>query len=117
MRSIPQLLLAGLLFFGSATCFAADDLAIASGTVAKAEKNSLSVVTSDKRKLELKVTGTSTFKILSPQVRKGKTIVMQRGAEIGDLVPGQAIAVIYTVADKENVVLSAILKPADKEKE
>lgn len=95
------------------------DFSTAIGTVGKFEKDTLTISTGDKPKklIELKVTGTSKFHLMAPQVRNGKTVITQRASEASDLTPGQSIAVIYTVADKENVLLTAITKSAEKAKE
>lgn len=88
------------------------------GTVEKLEKETLIISTHDKPKksVELKITGTSKFHLLTPQNRGGKTVMTQRAAETTDLEHGQSIAVIYTLADKENVLLTAVVKAMDKEK-
>lgn len=88
------------------------------GTVEKLEKETLIITTHDKPKksVELKITGTSKFHLLTPQNRGGKTVMTQRAAETTDLEHGQSIAVIYTLADKENVLLTAVVKALDKEK-
>ena len=77
------------------------------------EKGRLTISIGDKSKktVELKVTGTSKFHLMSPQVRAGKTVITQRSAETSDLTPGQSIAVIYTVVNKENVVLTVSTTP------
>ena len=94
------------------------DFSTVVGTVSKFEKVTLTIQTSDKpvKKVDLNVTGTSRFHLLSPQVRSGKTVITQRTAETTDLTPGQTIAVIYTLADKEPVLLTAVIKAADQEK-
>ena len=94
------------------------DFSTVVGTVDKFEKETLTIMTGDKPKksVQLNVTGTSKFHLLAPQVRSGKTVITQRSAETSDLTAGQSIAVIYTVADKENVLLTAVIKVADKEK-
>ena len=94
------------------------DFSTAVGTVEKFEKEMLTITTGDKPKktVELKVTGTSKFHLLAPQVRSGKTVITQRAAETNDFTAGQSIAVIYTVAEKENVLLTGVIKVVDKEK-
>ena len=76
----------------------------------------LTINLSDKSKksIEFKITGTSNFALFAPQVRSDKTIVTQRKAEASDLIKGQFVAVIYAEADKEYVLLSAVMKPMDK---
>jgi hypothetical protein len=93
-------------------------LSTATGTVEKVEKETLAVHTGEKpgKTLRLKITGTSRFSMLSPQVRDGKTVLTQRTVEASDLAAGQSIAVIYTLADKETVLLHAVIKPLDEKK-
>jgi hypothetical protein len=88
------------------------------GSVEKFDKDTLTVTMNEKSKktVELKVAGTSKFHLLAPQLRGAKTVITQRSAETTDLAAGQSIAVIYTVADKENVLLTAVIKPAETEK-
>lgn len=117
MRSHMNLfVVAFLVLFGAMTCSAAEgpELSVATGTVAKADKDLISIATSDKRKLDLKVTGTSNLRILTPQKRADRTVITQRNTDAADLMPGQMIAVIYTISDKEKVLLSAVVKPAEK---
>ena len=108
-----------LFLFGPSLAYAdSPDFLTVVGKVEKFEKDTLKVSMGDKSKktLELKVTGTSKFHLLAPQVRAEKTVITQRSAETTDLAPGQTIAVIYTVADKENVLLTAVIKAVEKEK-
>ena len=114
---IPTVLV--ILFFlalNSASFAESLDFSTATGTVEKFEKESLTVTLGDKSKktIELKVTGTTKLHLLAPQVRAGKTIATQRSAETTDLVNGQTIAVIYTGVDKENVLLTAVVKSIEK---
>lgn len=105
----------------TAVSFAADplDFSTAVGTVSKFEKDTLTVSTADKNKktISFKITGTSKFHILAPQVRSGKTVITQRASEATDLTAGQSIAVIYTIVDKDNVLLTAVAKSGEKAKE
>ena len=92
------------------------DFETAIGTVEKFDKESVTIKLSDKSKktIELKITGTSNFALFAPQVRSGKTVITQRKAEATDLAKGQFVAVIYAEADKEYVLLNAVLKPVEK---
>lgn len=101
-----------------AACADAGDLLVAVGTVAKVDKDTLTVRTSDKpaKTLNLGLTGTSKFHLVSPQTRSGKTVLTQRSAEVSDLSPGQEIAVIYSTADKDTILLTAVIKAADDKK-
>jgi hypothetical protein len=94
------------------------DFSTVVGTVVKLVNDTLTIQTSDKpvKKVALQVTGTSRFHLLSPQVRAGKTVITQRSAEASDLTPGQSIAVIYTLADKELVLLTAVVKAVEEKK-
>lgn len=95
------------------------DFVTAIGTVGKFEKDTLTISTVDKNKktISFKITGTSKFHLMAPQVRSGKTVITQRASEATDLTAGQSIAVIYTVVDKENVLLTAVTKSAEKAKD
>jgi len=118
MQLRPRFIVLVILLLGASLAQAqsADFLTVV-GHVEKFEKDTLKVTLGDKVKktLELTVTGTSKFHLLAPQVRSGKTVITQRSAETSDLAPGQSIAVIYTVADKDNVLLTAVIKPVEKE--
>jgi hypothetical protein len=93
-------------------------LSTATGTVEKAEKEMVAIHTGERpgKTLKLKITGTSKFTMLLPLVRDGKTVLTQRTAEASDLAAGQSIAVIYTLADKETVLLHAVFKALDEKK-
>ena len=93
------------------------DFSTVIGSVEKFEQDTLKIKLADKvrKTIELKVTGTSKFHLLAPQVRTGKTVITQRAAEATDLAPGQPIAAIYTEADKENVLLTAVIKAVEKD--
>ena len=88
----------------------------AEGTVKKIEKEPLLITVGEKVKktVELKVTGTSNFFLLTPQMRSGKTVITQRTAAATDLAKGQAIAVIYTDVEKESVLLNAVMQAVQK---
>lgn len=107
------------LLLTSVACAEPPDFSTVVGTVVKFEKETLTISTGDKAKntVELKVTGTSKFHLMSPQVRAGKTVITQRSAETSDLISGQSIAVIYTVVEKENVLLTAVTKSVEKAKD
>jgi predicted SnoaL-like aldol condensation-catalyzing enzyme len=117
----PLVVLIALLTLASLARAESPDFITLVGHVDKFEKDTLTVTVGDKTKkdksaktVELSVTGTSKFHQLVPQVRAGKTVITQRSAETTDLAPGQSIAIIYTVADKDNVLLTAVIKTADK---
>ena len=121
MRTSHRLLTVLLvLFLLRATLAHAEspDFSTAVGTVSKIEKEMLTITTGEKptKTVVLKLTGTSKFHLLSPQVRSGKTVITQRSAEASDLTVGQSIAVIYTVAEKDHVLLTAVTKLVEKER-
>jgi hypothetical protein len=93
-------------------------LLTASGAVEKADKDVLTVKPRGadgkfQKTLALKVTGTSKVGVLTPQKRADKVVLTQREAGAKDLVPGQAVAVIYAEAGKDGaVLLSAVAHPA-----
>jgi hypothetical protein len=98
----------------------ADDalpLSTASGTVDKADKETVSIKPRGadgkfQKTISLKVTGTSKVTILTPQKRGDKVVLTQRDTETKDLMAGQAIAVIYAEAGKDGpVLLSAVVQP------
>lgn len=113
---LRSLLAVTVLLLGSLAYAESPDFATALGTVEKFEKDSVTITLSDKAKktVDLKITGTSNFFLIAPQVRSGKTVITQRKAEASDLAKGQSIAVIYTEADKEHILLNAVMKPVDK---
>jgi hypothetical protein len=93
-------------------------LLTANGVVEKSDKDSLVVKPRGadgkfQKTLTLKVAGTSKVAVLAPQKRADKVVLTQREAEAKDLVPGQAVAVIYADAGKDGVVLlSAVAQAA-----
>jgi hypothetical protein len=95
-------------------------LLTASGTVEKADKDSLTIKPraadgTFQKALALKVTGTSKVAVLTPQKREGKVVLTQREAAAADLTPGQPVAVIYSEAGKDGaVLLSAVAHPVGK---
>jgi hypothetical protein len=94
-------------------------LETAQGTVAKVEKDSLTVKTRTPegkfgKNLTLKVTGTSKVTTVTGQMRSGKVVVVQKETSAKDLEPGQPIVVIYTTAQDAAVLLSAVAQPAEK---
>ena len=92
-------------------------LATASGTVAKVDKDSLTIRPRGPdgkfdKEITLKLTGTSKISTLASQTRAGKTVVVQRDTDAKDLQPKQTIAVIYTTGAGGAVLLSAVVQPA-----
>ena len=120
MRSLALALAFALTVVVAAAQDAPAPLLTASGTVEKADKESLTVKprAADgkfQKTLALKVTGTSKVAVLAPQKRDGKVVLTQREGAAQDLVPGQAVAVIYSEAGKDGaVLLSAVAHPAGK---
>jgi hypothetical protein len=91
-------------------------LATASGTVAKVDKDSLTIRPRGpsgqfEKDLKLKLTGTTKISTLAVQTRAGKTVVVQRDTDAKDLQPKQVIAVIYTTGSSGAVLLSAVVQP------
>ena len=113
---IYSLIAVTFLLLGSLAHADSTDFETAVGTVEKFDKESVTITLADKPKksIELKITGTSNFTLFAPQVRSGKTVITQRKAEATDLAKGQFVAVIYAEADKEYVLLNAVLKPIEK---
>ena len=115
-QTLYSLVAVTFLLLGSLAHADSPDIDTAVGTVEKFDKESVTITLADKPKksIELKITGTSNFTLFAPQVRSGKTVITQRKAEATDLAKGQFVAVIYAEADKEYVLLNAVLKPIDK---
>lgn len=117
MQNAPRLTIVALMLLVPGTARAdSTEFQTVVGTVEKFEKETLTVTAGEKPKktVELKVTGTSKFHLLVPQVRSGKTVLTQRAAEASDLAAGQHIAVIFTLAEKDNVLLTAVIKAMEK---
>ena len=115
-QKLYSLIAVTFLLLGSLAHADSTDFDTAVGTVEKFDKESVTITLADKPKksIELKITGTSNFTLFAPQVRSGKTVITQRKAEATDLAKGQFVAVIYAEADKEYVLLNAVLKPVEK---
>src|SRR5262245_30547298 len=64
--------------------------------------------------ISLKLKGTSKATVVSVQTRSGKQVLVQRETDAKDIEKNQAIAVIYTLLDKEPVLLSAVVQGAGK---
>ena len=113
---LRSLIAVTILVLGSLAHAESPDFATAVGTVEKFDKDSVTITLADKAKksFDLKITGTSNFSLFAPQVRSGKTVITQRKAEATDLAKGQSIAIIYADADKEYILLNAVLKPVEK---
>ena len=93
-------------------------LATAEGTIAKVDKDSLTIRPRGpdgkfQAEIKLKLTGTSKISILTTQTRAGKSVVVQRDADAKDLQAKQTLAVIYTTVSGGAVLLSAVVQPAD----
>jgi hypothetical protein len=92
-------------------------LAAARGTVAKVEKDSLTIKPRGadgrfEKELTLLVTGTSRVTQLSLQNRSGKIVAVQQDAQLKNLNPGDAVAVIYAESPDGLILLSAVVQPA-----
>lgn len=94
-------------------------VAIAAGTVAKVDKDTLTIRPRGPdgkfdKELKLKLTGTSKITTLAPQTRQGKTVIVQRDTVAQDLQQKQTIAVIYANDPAGPVLLSAVAEPVSK---
>jgi hypothetical protein len=93
-------------------------LLTASGTVDKADKESLVVKPRGpdgkfQKALTLKVTGTSKVTVLTPRKTGDKVVLTQREVDAKDLVNGQAVAIVYAEMGKDGtVLLTAVAHPA-----
>lgn len=122
---MSRLLLAAAFLLTTAVVTAQDKkgpaeapLLTTSGAVEKADKDAVTVKPRGadgkfQKALTLKVTGTSKVAVLAPQKRADKVVMTQREAAAQELVPGQAVAVIYTEVGKDGaVLLTAVAHPA-----
>jgi hypothetical protein len=101
----------------TAPATAAATLATAHGVVDKAAKDSLTVKPRGadgrfEKELAIQVTGTSKVSVVSMQMRAGKMVPVQQDANVTDLKPQQAVAVVYTQTDAGPVLLTAVALPA-----
>ena len=93
-------------------------LSTASGVVDKVDKETLTIKPRAmdgkfQKALTLNLTGTSKVAVIAPQKRSEKVVLTQREIEAKDLVPGQVVAVIYSEAGKDGLVLlTAVAHPA-----
>jgi hypothetical protein len=90
----------------------------AQGTVEKVDKDSLTIRPRGPdgkfgKNLVLKVTGTSSITTLIPQVRSGKQVLTQKETPAKDLQPKQTLTIIYAAVANENVLLAAVVHPAE----
>jgi hypothetical protein len=94
-------------------------LLTASGTIAKMDKDSLTIKPRGPdgkfgKDLQLTLTGTSKFTTLTSQHRSGKLVIVQKDTEAKDLQAKQSITIIYTMGPAGPVLLSAIVQAAEK---
>jgi hypothetical protein len=99
---------------------AADDkptFSVAEGKIDKVGKDTLMIQPRVSGKfgkaITLKLTGTTKLHTISTREQGGKTVVVQRETEAKDLKKNQEIAVIYAVKKDGNILLTAVVKPAD----
>src|SRR5262249_42096896 len=65
----------------------------------------------------LKVTGTSTFTLVSTRDNPGKApVVVQTKKDAKDLKPKQVVTVVYTMIGEDKVLLSAVWQGKDKQR-
>jgi hypothetical protein len=91
-------------------------LLAAQGTIEKVDRETLTVRPRGPdgkfgKSLALKLTGTSKISTLMPQTRAGKTVMTQKDTEPKDLLPKQAIAVLYTTLKDSPILLTAVVQP------
>src|SRR5262245_19011955 len=112
MRTLRTAVAVTALFVFAAWLSAAElPLEPAQGTVAKVEKDALTIKTRTPdgkfgKNLELKVTGTSKVTLLTSRTQGGKLVVVQKETEAKSLEQGQPILVIYTTTKDGSVLLS-----------
>jgi hypothetical protein len=104
-----------LLLAGSAAAQGTAGLVTATGLVEKADKDSVTVRPRGPdgkfgKSVVLKLTGTSKVSTLGQRKSGGKVTLTQRDTDAKDLQKNQAIAVIYTTASGEPVLLAAVVQ-------
>lgn len=62
------------------------------------------------KSVSLKLTGTSTFSLVSTRTTAGKTVLVQKEVLAKDLSAKQRITVIYAANDKDLVLLVAVVE-------
>jgi hypothetical protein len=121
MPRVYLYLLTAVCLFPAAAAPAADPtptLAVAQGVIDKASKDSLTVQPRGSesgkfaKNLKLRLTGTSHITTVAAEKRDGKTVLVQRDADPGELQPHQAVAVIYAEGPGGLTLLSAVVQPA-----
>jgi hypothetical protein len=115
------------LLFAMTACFCLAGLVVAQepavpvttahGMVEKADKDTLKVRLRGAdgkfgKMMALKVTGTTKISTVTLQKRAGKAVPVQRDTDVKDLLPHQAITIIYVTAPSGEVLLSAVVQPA-----
>ena len=60
----------------------------------------------------LKVRGTTYVTTLTSREARGKLVPVRKETKVKDLLPEQIIVALSTVADKDQVLLSAVVQPA-----
>ena len=108
-----------LAFVGLGPSQEAPSVLAAQGAVEKVEKDALTVKTRGPdgkfgKSLVLKLTGTTRVTTLATRAQAGKVVMTQKETEAKDLLPKQAVAVIYAEVGGETVLLSAVAQPAGK---
>jgi hypothetical protein len=122
MKCVRIFLVACLLFClaGAAAAADAPPLLTAQGAVEKAGKDTLTVQPRGSggkfgKSVTLKLTGTSKLFLLATRAGTGgKVVITQREADLKDLKPKQAIAVIYTSGKEGEVLLVGVVQPSEK---
>ncbi len=118
IRRCAVLVLGMLLVSGVVT--AAEDatpLIAAHGVIEKVGKETLTIQPRTPggtfgKQLVLQVTGTSRLTLLGSQMRAGKLVFVQKEVDLKTLKAKQPIAVVYTTAKSDSVLLTAVVQPA-----
>ena len=105
-----------IFILGSLAHADSPDLATAVGIVEKIDNENLTIsigYVSEKvmEIMEFKITNTTKLSLLIPQMQEGKTVLTQKTTEVGGLLKGQSVAVIYANIEKTRVLLSAVVRP------
>src|SRR5262245_44511035 len=118
-RTVVALLTGVLAFALTSAALAQVAVQTATGTVAKADKDSVTIQPRGAKgefgkALTLKVTGTTKISMVTEEKRGKKKVPIQRDADAKDLSAGQHISVIYVGGKGDHVLLSAVVSAGDK---
>ena len=111
-----QVFVMSIFLFGGTAYAESPSLATAVGIVEKFDNENLTVFigyASEKAMevMEFKITNTTTFTLLTPQVQEGRTVFTQKTVAVSGLAKGQSVAVIYASIEKQRILLNGVVRP------